>query len=83
MIGEDIGMGYHEDHGRYPAYRTKKGNFNWRCLDCGEVRFFAYVERMACIHNPQWKLTKNGKHWYHSCPICRVRVFRPIVDGAL
>lgn len=78
MTGNEIGTMQHRDHQNYPVYRTRKGNYYWRCLDCGEVKFFSNLNKYNCTHNPEWKPTKNGTHIYYSCHICRIRAFRPI-----
>ena len=83
MARNEVGYAQHGDHNNYPVYQTRKGNFYWRCLDCGEVKFFAHQSKVNCDHNLGWKPTRTGKHLYYSCPICRIRAFKPIEEGNL
>ena len=83
MTREEIGYAQHLDHRSYRVYLTRKGNYFWRCLDCGEVKFFADQNKVNCNHNLEWKLTKTGKYLYYSCSICRIRGFRPIENDNL
>ncbi len=83
MTRELIGYAQHFDHHSYPVYETRKGNYFWRCLDCGEVLFFADQNKVNCTHKLEWKPTKTRKHLYYSCPICRIRGFRPIENDNL
>jgi predicted nucleic-acid-binding Zn-ribbon protein len=78
MAGKIVGQAMHDDHGYYPVYQTRKGNYYWRCLDCGTVKFFADLNKLNCTHSRRMKPTKNGKYLYLSCPICRTREFKPV-----
>jgi hypothetical protein len=54
---------------------TKKNNFMWHCVICGETRFFQGLDVIECSHILEWKSCKNSyvTAW---CPICRIRIFR-------
>jgi len=62
--------------------RTKKQGFYWRCVICGETRFFSELKNAECNHSVAEKLTKNGflTSW---CPVCRIRIFRRPTDEEL